>query len=295
MLRSPRRLLSRVVAPFLVASVALAGCAGSGEETIRSTSETRPDRAENGTEATTPDPAAAVREAAKAPSEQGSMTMEMVMEVDGRTIMSMRGTMTADGRNGDLTTSMEGMPGGEMRMLVVDGVHYYAFPSLPAGKEWVSMSPEELVDATGVDPSAAPGVDGASVLEMLSAVADDVEELGTDELFGVPVTGYRAHVSAESVIGQALGSGLYTEELADEMAGTLPDTYAIDVWLDHDGLPRRQTWSLDLALPGQGNTTVDYRMDFPSWGDPVEVTAPSPDVVISMEDVMTGGGALSRD
>ena len=60
MLRSPRRLLSRVVAPFLVASVALAGCAGSGEETIRSTSETRPDRTENGTEATTPDPAAAV-------------------------------------------------------------------------------------------------------------------------------------------------------------------------------------------------------------------------------------------
>ena len=31
MLRSPRRLLSRVVAPFLVASVALAGCAGPGE------------------------------------------------------------------------------------------------------------------------------------------------------------------------------------------------------------------------------------------------------------------------
>lgn len=295
MQRSTRRLLARVAVPLLAASVALAACGGSGEQTLRVTSDPRGDVGQpEGL-----DPAAMVREAANAPAEQGSMAMEMVIEADGEQVMSIVGEVSADGRDGDVTTTVPGMPGDGVRVLLVDGVYFYAFPGLPTPYRWVSMTPAEMAGLTGLDPSAAPGadagLDGAAMLEMLSSISDDVEELGADELFDVKVTGYRATVSAETLISQSVESGFYTEELADAMSHTFPESIAFDIWIDDDGLPRRQTWSLDLDVPGEGVGTFDYRIDFPSWGGPIDVSAPSPEIVLSMEDLMDHEAGLSRD
>jgi len=279
-----RRLLARVATPLLAASMAVSACSTSGQESIRATSEDRPQA--DAAELTAAD---VLRGAADAPEQQGSLTMEMTMDAGPGGTMVVRGVFSADGRDADMTMTSP-MGGGDIRVLIVDGVYYYAFPGLPAGVEWVSMSPEEMAESTGLDPSAAGGMDGTSMLEALRGLSDDIEEVGTDELFGVPVTRYRATISGAAAVQGGLSAGTFSEEFAGIMEDALPESYTMDVWIDRDGLPRRQTWTLDMTIPGEGVQSFSYRVDYPEWGTPIDVTAPAPDTVMSVSDLAPEAG-----
>ena len=60
------------------------------------------------------------------------------------------------------------------------------------------------------------------------------------------------------------------------MLTTLPESFEMDVWIDGDGMPRRQEWSVEISGVGGGSFT--YRYDFPEWGAPLDVVAPPAEV-----------------
>jgi hypothetical protein len=275
---SIRRLLAAFAATLLV----LSGCSSDdGGEAVRTVDETTTTAPEEQT------PAEIVRAAAEAPSEHETVTMEMVIEMDGEQVMRTAGTTSVDNARGDMTVESAGM---EFRMLLVDGDYFYQYPSMPPGYEWVGVPAAELTEMSGIDPSAAGG-DPTNMLAMLEQISGELEPLGTEELFGVTVQGYRANVSRDAVLKSNAMAGVFNEDFVGQAAEMLPETYAIDVWIDDDGLPRRQAWSLDLPVgPGDGTSTFNYNIDFSEWGSPLEVAAPDPAVVISMQEFRAAAG-----
>lgn len=275
---STRRLLASLAATLLV----LAGCSSDGgDEAVRTVDETTTTAPSELT------PTELVRAAAAAPAEYETVSMEMVTEVDGEPFMRTSGTGSYDGSRGDTTVEMDGM---EFRMLVVDGNYYYQYPAMPPGYEWVSMSGAEMTDASGIDPTAMSG-DPTDMLAVLETVSDDLEPLGTEELFGTTVQGFRAKVSRDAVLRSNAASGVFEEGFAAQAADLLPETFAVDVWIDGDGLPRRQSWSMDMPVgPGGEVATFDYRIDFAEWGAPLDVAAPNPASVMTMTEFLASMG-----
>lgn len=270
----------RALTALILATAALVGC-GDGGGTLNA------DRGSDSATEESPLSAAAsvVRTAAMAPSEHDTVTMDYSMTMDGALAMSTRGTVSISGDRGDLVTST---PMGDIRMLMIDGLYYMQFPDLPGGMGWVQMDPQDIAGATGLDPSAASGT-GVEATDWLGMLADvgEVRELGPDTLFGLPVEGYRSTVGRETMIDLNLESGVITEQLADEMRRILPPTYDIDLWVDADGLPRRQTWNMSFSpLPGEPPAAFGYRIDFTDWGAPLEVTAPPTESVITMDELL---------
>ena len=277
---STRRLLASLAATVLV----LAGCSSDGgDEAVRTVDETTT------TAPSELSPSELVRAAAEAPSEHETVKMEMVVEVDGEQFMRTAGTTSVDNRRGDAVVEANGM---EIRMLIVDGQFFYRYPAMPPGYDWVQMSGEEIAATSGVDPTAAAGgADPTQMLEMLTLVSGELEPLGSQELFGVSVEGYRATLSGDAMVKGNVEMGLYTPEMAEQASEMVPESFAMDVWIDGDGLPRRQEWSLEMPAGfGGAMANFEYRMDFPEWGPPLDVSAPNPATVMTMQQYLASMG-----
>lgn len=285
-MRTPTvRLAFTALATFAV----LAGCSGDDKSLDADLDETSEETSTTVAPAPEKTGAEAVRAAADAPAHFETTTMEMVTEMDGEPVMSIRGTVSTDNQRGDAVVTSAG---SSFRMLQVDGTYYYAFPGLPPGIEWVSMSVEEAGELTGIDVSAAGSIDPTSSLAILTSIADDVAELGTERMFGVEATGYRATVTSEDLVAMNVESGLFSPDLAETMPAMYPETFAMDVWIDADGLPRRQSWTIPMTLtPGQPPSEMSYRLEYAHWGAPLDVQAPPAASVISMADMADMAGA----
>jgi hypothetical protein len=217
-------------------------------------------------------------------------------------------TMTADGvvdfASGDSAISMEfgGMIGSFLpsgiETRTVDGVAYVHLPvGLPSGKEWVAVDANA---AGGSDTNTALGIGGGAdptkILAYLGKVSDGVREVGTQEIRGVETTHYSANVDFSKTVDRADVPPALREKL-DEMAGKVGNV-PVDIWIDADGLLRREELKMDFAsfLPGgQGATgesgtapTVALTLDLFDFGTPVDVEAPPADEVISVGEGFGG-------
>ena len=70
-------------------------------------------------------------------------------------------------------------------------------------------------------------------------------------------------------------------DLAEQGMKAFGGSFPVDVWIDHDGLPRR--FSIDIEIPG-GKGSVKERIDFTDYGTPVSIEAPPAGQVQSMAD-----------
>jgi len=276
---STRRLLAALAATLLV----LTGCSSDGGgEAVRTIDESTTTTVSDQT------PAELIRAAADAPSRHETVTMEMVVEVDGEVYMRTAGTTSMDSLRGDAVVEANGV---EFRMLIVDGDYFLQYPAMPPGYDWVGMSGGEVAATSGIDPSAAAGGDPTQMLDLLTEVSDELEPLGTQELFGTTLQGYRATLSGQTMVQGNVDMGIVDPEMAEEMAGLMPDSFELDVWIDGDGLPRRQEWSLEMpAGPGGSTATFAYRIDFSEWGAPLEVTAPNPSSIMTVQEYVRSLG-----
>lgn len=277
-----RRLGAALAASVLVTCGACSGTDEALEATADSSSRARTAQTD------TPAPAAAaraVRAAAETPQRMQSVTMEMTTTVDGDEVSRMSGVTSLDGTSSDLTMST---PVGDMRTLMVDGDVYLQMPDMPEGFEWVSLPLGEIAGLTGFDPAEARA--RGNPTRMLEALAEfsDITEIGSDTLFGVHVTGYRATISRDALLAHGMGS--FADGLGDHASEMLAETYDIDVWIDDDGLPRRQSWSMELpASPGAAPTMFEASIDFPEWGAEVRISAPDPATVATIADLIPSG------
>ena len=68
-----------------------------------------------------------------------------------------------------------------------------------------------------------------------------------------------------------------------------------EIWIDEEGLPRRQSITMDFGdlVPGAGDASLEMTVDYSAFGEPVHVQIPKRSEVTDVTDLM--GGAASED
>ena len=231
--------------------------------------------------------------------------LEMKVSAAGESF-SFSGDADVDQENQELEMTMDlGLMGGEMDMVMADGVVYMRSPLFQdAGTEWVSldpskMSPEEAASFGGfgagtTDPSAYAG---------LFAGVFKVEEAGEQDIGGVPTTHYTGTIDLTRVLenfGDVVGAevdGATKEQLemaVDQFEALgIDDRIPFELWIDEDGLPRRQRISMDFGdlVPGADDASLDMTVDYSAFNEPVEIDVPPASQVTDMTEAMGGGAA----
>jgi hypothetical protein len=154
------------------------------------------------------------------------------------------------------------------------------------GDGWGRVDVDELTDLLpGLqDNTSATGAHVPHLFVDVITKAQDVEELGEDEIRGVAVTGLAAEVPFEDLLA-AEGTGRGSIEVMNDI------TVPVEVWVDRDGLVRRVGFGFhrdDVAEavgPGtDGAVTaapsfpvdVDYTLDLFDYGDEsIEIEFPT--------------------
>jgi hypothetical protein len=188
-------------------------------------------------------------------SEGVAETGSMVFDESGRA----RGTVTVEnhktGREAEL-------------LVVVDGTTTYTssdlFESLPGGAKWMELDLSSAVNDSGSAVPADGGPEeGLKILERVRGA----EEIGKEDVNGVPTTHYRGTLPA---VGEVFGVKLHVSALN------------IDVWIDAQGRVRRTRIVASGAVSGElGSTTTEMTIDFVDFGRVPKIELPNPDEVFN--------------
>jgi hypothetical protein len=164
-----------------------------------------------------------------------------------------------------------------------DFVFYMRFPVLsrllPERKEWVRFDLEEVSKAQGIDLSQFTQfgqADPSQALQYLRAVSGEVEEKGREDVRGVPTTRYEATVDLRKFPDvlpddQREAAEKSVDTLVQQLGGKteLP----MEVWIDDDGLIRRQRFEFAFEAQGQ-EVSFRYDSELYDFGVDVEVQPP---------------------
>ncbi|MGH9250111.1 MAG: hypothetical protein ACRD0W_11410 [Acidimicrobiales bacterium] len=173
------------------------------------------------------------------------------------------------------------------------------------GDGWGRVDLAELADVMPGLQDAANTVEGYFPRLFVDVVtkAQDVEELGHDEIRGVAVNGLAAEVPFEDIWG-AHDSRVGAIEMMNDI------TVPIEVWVDGDGLLRRVSFGFHhdevgraLGAEGDGALTggpavqpdVDYTLDLFDYGDEsisIEFPTDAVDVTDAYRQMLESGRAV---
>jgi hypothetical protein len=124
-----------------------------------------------------------------------------------------------------------------------------------------------------------------ALLQQLRGAAEDVEDLGTEEVRGVETRHLRVTVDSERAITQA------PEQLRDQLrsyteATGLPERYPMEVWIDDDDLPRRVRTVLEIDDDVRGPATQETTLELFDFGVTVDLTPPADDEVVDLDRIL---------
>jgi hypothetical protein len=152
---------------------------------------------------------------------------------------------------------------------------------------WIRIDLEEAGTDAGLDPDQLVPTDAgpAALLQQLRGAAEDIEELGDEEIRGVSTRHLRVTVVSERAIAQA------PEELREQLrtyaeATGLPATYPMEVWIDDDGLPRRIRTVLEIDDAVQGTITQQTTLELYDFGVSVDLDPPAGDAVVDLAEIL---------
>jgi hypothetical protein len=188
-----------------------------------------------------------------------------------------------------------------------DGVVYMRSPVFEdVGTEWVSLDPSKI------DPAAAAQLGGFGMGTMdpsayigLFAGAFDVKASGEQELDGVSTTHYVGTIDLakvlegfSDVVGEDVDAATKEQlEMAVEQFRMLGIDKKIpfEIWIDEDGLPRRQRITMDFGdlVPGTEEASMEMTVDFSDFGEPVDIEIPRRSEVTDVTEAMADAGAGS--
>lgn len=158
----------------------------------------------------------------------------------------------------------------EYRMLMVDRVMYFQPPGMESTSgKWMRI---ELDGITGV-PTI--GMDPQMYLDFLDDTSDEFETIGEEEVRGVPTTHYKVEVDVAKLLATFAGSsdlGTDPDEIKSELGETLP----VEVWIDGEGLLRREIVKLTTGPSGP----MELSLEIYDYGIDVQIEAPGPDEIV---------------
>ncbi|MET1012227.1 MAG: LppX_LprAFG lipoprotein [Actinomycetota bacterium] len=255
-------------------------------------------------------PRDAVLDAMTAVYEAGSYHQElrMSMSAEGQSF-SITAEADVDNATKQAAMTMDlGMMGGEMEMVMDDGVIYMRSPAFEgAPTPWVSLDPSKM------DPAAAgqfggfgAGTTDPSAYAGLFAGVFDVKASGEADIDGIATTRYTGTIDLQKVLegfADVVGEDAdakTTEQLeaaveqfeALGIEGKIP----FQIWIDEEGLPRRQRITMDFGdlVPGTGDAEMEMTVDYSAFGEPVDVELPKASEVTDVTKMMSDAGAAGE-
>ncbi len=220
-------------------------------------------------------------------------TLVRVVEPGGQQRFGGQGKFDFERRAGRMTLRLiegESAGFGQATAVFVDSTVYYLLPvgALAGDKRWIQLDLQNVADASGLD--FGPLVQGSQAdptqyLLWLSALGPGITKIGEEEVRGVPTSRYRAAVDLnlleqEAPPGKEAEWAAYVQMLRDRLGlAFIP----VEVWIDEEGLIRR--FNHEYGFSAEGTTAVVTTELF-DFGIPVDVTAPSPDQVVTLNDLI---------
>lgn len=171
---------------------------------------------------------------------------------------------------------------------------------LPKGRKWVRIDLERLAKAQGLDLGGLSQLsqwDPRQTLALLGATSDQLEEMGTERVRGVPTTHYRATVHLSRYPGlQPPAERPRAKRAVDQLTRLLgARELPVDVWVDEAGLVRRSRQALPLAAGGLGLTaSATVEIEYFDFGTAVAVVVPRDRETLPLERVWEGGLSSPR-
>lgn len=255
-------------------------------------------------------PRDAVLDAMTAVYEAGSYHQElrMSMSAEGQSF-SITADADVDNATRQAAMTMDlGLMGGEMEMIMDDGVIYMRSPAFEgAPTPWVSLDPSKM------DPAAAAqfggfgaGTTDPSAYAGLFAGVFDVKASGEADIDGIATTRYTGTIDLQKVLesfAEVVGEDAdakTTEQL--EAAVEQFEALGIDgkipfqIWIDDEGLPRRQRITMDFGdlVPGTGDAQMEMTVDYSAFGEPVDVELPKASEVTDVTRMLGDAGAAGE-
>jgi LppX_LprAFG lipoprotein len=234
--------------------------------------------------------------------------LRMAMSAEGQ---SFSITADADVDNSTQRAAMTmdlGMLGGEMEMVMDDGVIYMRSPAFEgAPTPWVSLDPSKM------DPAAAAqfggfgaGTTDPSAYAGLFAGVFDVKASGEEAIDGIATTRYTGTIDLQKVLegfADVVGEDV-DAKTEKQLEATVEQFEALgidgkipfQIWIDDEGLPRRQRITMDFGdlVPGAGDAHMEMTVDYSAFGEPVDVTLPEASEVTDVTEMMTDAGAGAK-
>lgn len=231
-------------------------------------------------------------------------SLDMSMSAAGQSF-SISAEADVDNENQKIGMTMDlGMLGGKMQMVMDGGVLYMRSPVFEnAGTEWVSMDPSKM------DPAAAAqfggfgaGATDPSAFVGLFAGVFDVKASGEQELKGVPTTRYVGTIDLKKVLAgfsDVVGKDAdaatrkQLEVALDQFASLgIDEKIPFEIWIDEEGLPRRQRITMDFGdlVPGAEEASMEMTVDFSDFGKAVDIKIPSASEVTDVTETLAGAG-----
>ena len=281
---------------LLVACVAVL-FAGCGQAAVKSSSPVKPRPSQN--QGLVAESAAATADAGTA---RAAYTMRMTGLAGASGGVTARGTGAVDfaNRSTELNLHMTIPQAGmtvDMSERLVGTTIYMRSPLLAGatGKPWVKLDLQAFGKAQGLDMSAAMsggGSDPAQMLAFLNGASDSIDRVGTDRVRGIETTRYHVVVDllkiADTVPASKQASVRRTFRREVGLMGT--HTMPIDVWIDSQGLVRREHVEITMN-PATVTTPIgmEMTMEFFDFGAPVHVVPPPARQVADLADLVPPG------
>ena len=234
-----------------------------------------------------PVPGEAIANAASAAEKQGSM--KVFMEISnslptGDFEMTGEGAFDLNAQHGQMTlepsASSASAPAaalGAIEMVFTTEALYMrtdAFKQFfPEGKEWMKIDLQAAAQQSGVDLEQLRQLgqgDPSQQLDYLEA-ADEVEEVGSEEVRGVETTHYIATIDLNKVAEQNPEAA---ESIRKAQGATGIDKVPAHVWVDAEGLPRRMSMKMGLGTGGDESSSTTVLMEMFDYGTDVVIDVP---------------------
>jgi hypothetical protein len=164
-------------------------------------------------------------------------------------------------------------------------VFYMRFPVLAqlleGDKRWVRFDVEEISKQQGIDLNQFTQfgqADPSQALQYLRALSGEVKDEGSEEVRGVSTTHYSAEVDLREfpdVLPKAQREAAQksVDALVKQLGGE--SKLPMEVWVDDEGLIRRQRFEFEFAPP-EGGTKFSFRYDIELYDFGVEVSVEPP-------------------
>lgn len=278
----------RCTVPLLLVGLVATGC--GSESTTDSASDANP--------------AQLVRAASEKTLEAGTSRLSLQVDTSTQGLdvdVAGEGVVDNEAGTAELSLTLPGTDSELMIRVVSDALFMSGFPGAPA-EQWVKLSPEDL-GAEGGLGGLQSFTDPTAAFDQLQAVADDVKEVGEEDVRGTKTTHYEGTIVLADVLEQAPADQRAAMEkqlqpLIDSGIESLP----FDAYLDDEGRLRRmvQTVTIDPAAlggagaaPGAGGppaspVEVETTIDVFDFGVEVDVQEPPAEQVVDGLEGLSG-------